>query len=338
MDGQHRLLAAKEMDFANVPALVHVGLTPQQEADLFRRLQDDRKALSHGERFKARLYAKEPIAVGMSKTAKKFGLEIATGPKSLQAVVAVERCYRRGNLEEALDIMQIWAGDSKTLEGPLVEGVSRFLDLFAEADRDRCREQWVNVSPTVVIRRASEFMKTAHSQKSSGVLEVLRDLYTSKKFPLLTVEKAMAERKAVESEQGRRYRRVSAAEVRDAMMELCEAAPSGQITVKEIREKAGASHASLTKRGGLLDQLLDQGTFKRVRDGSYGPWHYEYVPPHKQSAQIAARRSSGDDQTGRRRNGSDPVPYTGRPEIRSGSKPMAQRRKAERGKRIVQKK
>lgn len=342
-DGQHRLKAAETRGEANLPCLVHTGLTPQEEAELFRQLQDNRKALTPLDRFKARHFAEDPVAVGIFKLAEKHKYKVGTGPKSIQSIVAFERVYLRGNLDESLNILGMWRGDAKQLEGSLIDGLSRFLLLYPEADRGRAREQWAEFSPTVILRRSAEFMATAHSSKAAGVLEVLRDLYTSRKFPLPTVEKAVAERKAVEQAGRRTYRRVQASEVRDAMRDLCTA--NGSCTVDSIQEHLGTSRASLTKRGGFIDQVLDTGSFRRVRDGGQGKWRFEIVPVSEQSKVIEARRTRSrgqadgrPDETARSRNrNGGPVPYTGRPEIRSGSGQLQQRQKAERGKRIVQK-
>jgi hypothetical protein len=153
--------------------------------------------------------------------------------------------------------MGIWAGDAKVVEGSLIDGVSRFLDLFPEADMKRVRTQWMNVSPTVIIRRSAEFMASAHSSKAYGVLEVLRDLYTSREFRLPTVQQAQQERIG----SGTRYRRLTGTEVRDAILVLHDKkAKAGDDppywTIDELREElGGVSRPALTKRGSHIDQF-----------------------------------------------------------------------------------
>lgn len=334
-DGQHRYYAARKRGETHVPCLVHTGLTPKQEAELFTALQDRRKALTPIDRFKSRLFAEDPVAVGMNEVTTRHNYQIGTGPKSIQGVVFLERVYRRGNLDETLAIMGIWRGDAKQLEGSVIDGMSRFLDLFNEADRQRCRSQWAEVSPTVVLRRAAEFMATALSSKAAGVLEVLRDLYTSRQWPLPSVQKAVAERKAVQSEGRTRYRRVTGEEVRDAILELSPITSEGgraRFTVQQLRDKTGASRASLTKRGAIIDQFIDRGMLVRHRSGGQGPYEYEYIDPDRQKPR---RRRNGGDET-RRNGGATPVPYTGRPQQRTGGQNKRQRDAAARGRKIVQ--
>lgn len=317
VDGQHRLvvLNAREED-TEAPALVHVGLTAEEESELFRKIQEGRRQLMPLDKFKSRLFGNDPIAKGIKVIADEFGLEIGTGPKSIQSIVNYERVYRRGNLHDTLTIMLLWNGDQKWLEGPLCDGLSRFLLLFPEADIPHARSVWADLSPQQILRRAGDLMS---SSKAGGVVEVLRAAYVSRKWPLPTVQKAVEERKAVQTQHGRQYRRVSLEEVRDAGRALIE--ENGSFTVFTIKERLQCSRASLVKKGGFLDQAMDYGWFKRVRDGSTGPWHYDAVPPGKEQSRLIARRKSS-------RNGSNPVrgatskavQGTGKPKRRPGTR------------------
>jgi hypothetical protein len=324
LDGQHRLIVLNEReDQKTAPSLVHENLTPQQEAELFRELQEGRRQLMPLDKFKARLFHDDPVAVGIYALANEHRLEIGTGPKSIQSIVAFERVFRRGNLPETLTMLTgIWRNDPKWLEGALCDGVSRFLDLFPEADRDHARATWGDVSPTQILRNASDLVS---SSKAGGVLEFLRNTYSSKKYPLPTVAKAIEERKAVQAESGRRYRRVQLSEVRDAAVDM------ERFTVHEIRERLGVSRASLVKRGGFLDQLVDMGILTRRRESSDGQgsgggaYFYEYVPLHKQprpnrGGTANAQRKSGGNGSGPRVAAHKAVQGTGKPKRRPGTR------------------
>src|SRR3954452_18659822 len=50
-DGQHRLEAARRIGLGVVPCLVHEGLSPEDEAQLFVRLQRERKNINPNDRF-----------------------------------------------------------------------------------------------------------------------------------------------------------------------------------------------------------------------------------------------------------------------------------------------
>jgi hypothetical protein len=320
IDGQHRLIVLAERAVSGeggdtAPSLVHEGLTPQEEADLFRLIQERRRQLTPLDKYKSRLFADDPIAKGIEVIAEEFELEIGTGPKSIQSIVNYERVYRRGNLHDTLSVMNIWRGDAKWLEGALCDGLSRFLILFPEADMGHAREKWAEMSPTMILRRAGDLMM---SSKAGGVVEVLRAQYASRRFPLPSVQKAIEERKAGETQHGRTYRRVTLEEVRDAAYEL--APQSGDsFTVHQIQEHLGSSRASLVKKGGFLDRLLDLGSFKRVRDGN-GPYRFERVPPGKEQSRLIAQRKERSNGSGPRVGHSRAVPGTGKPKRRPGSR------------------
>jgi hypothetical protein len=89
IDGQHRLIVLAERAVSGeggdtAPSLVHEGLTPQEEADLFRLIQERRRQLTPLDKYKSRLFADDPIAKGIEVIAEEFELEIGTGPKSIQ--------------------------------------------------------------------------------------------------------------------------------------------------------------------------------------------------------------------------------------------------------------
>lgn len=332
MDGQHRLVVLNEReDQTAAPALVHESLTPEEEAALFRGMQEGRRQLMPLDKFKSRVFEGDDIARGIVALAEQHSLDIGTGPRSIQSIVAFERVYRRGNLPDTLTIMMTWRGDPKWLEGALCDGISRFLELFPEADRDHCRAKWAELSPTQILRRAGDLMS---SSKAGGVVEVLRAEASTKKHLLPTVAKALEERKAVEAASGRRYRRVQLSEVRDKAVEL------ERFTVQEMREALGVSRASLVKRGGFLDQLVEMGVLDRKRESAEGrgggAYYYEYVRSTRRGP-TTRRPSSGRDETARQ-HGGEVVPFTGRPQQRTGGQNLRQRKAAQRGRKIVQKK
>jgi hypothetical protein len=343
-DGQHRLVVLREQGREKVGCIVHSGLTPEQEADLFRKLQDNRRPLTPLDKYKSRLFAEEPIAKGIQVIVDELGWKIGTGPGRLQSIVVAERVYRRGNLYNTLEIMGIWAGDAKVVEGSLIDGVSRFLDLFPEADMSRVRTQWMNVSPTVIIRRSAEFMASAHSSKAYGVLEVLRDLYTSREFRLPSVTQAQEERARTRSGGVARYRRVTGVEVRDAILALDKKKRDAgedppMWTIDELREELGGiSREALTRRGAHISQFIERGMIERKRDGSYGSYRYRYIPVEQQKPSTSRRKSGGNGNGAGPSGRSKAVPYTGRPQQRTGGQNKRQRDAAARGRKIVQRK
>jgi hypothetical protein len=159
-DGQHRLEAAKLAQVGAVPCLVHKGLSPTEEADLFVTLQRQRKNITPLERFHARVFTGDETALMIEEIAEACGFEIATYSRALthdtlRAIVAVERIYKRGNLAETLTLLrELWAGDDKSTDGALLEGLSALEDGYGHRLTEEVKDRLREVAPAVILRRA----------------------------------------------------------------------------------------------------------------------------------------------------------------------------------------
>lgn len=157
-DGQHRLEAAKLAKIAALPCLVHKGLTPEEEAGLFVALQRQRKSINPLVRFRARLFMGEETAIAINDMALTCGFKIgdtrgSTG--TISAVAALERIYARGNLAATLTLVsEIWAGDDRSTDGPILDGMSVVEQGYGHRLTDKHLEKLRAVAPTVILRRA----------------------------------------------------------------------------------------------------------------------------------------------------------------------------------------
>lgn len=79
IDGQHRGFAAVQSGNGDVPVLyqVYVGLTLQQEADLFIKLNANKKAAHSLDIFRLSVAAGHPTYIAVEKTLARFGLHVA---------------------------------------------------------------------------------------------------------------------------------------------------------------------------------------------------------------------------------------------------------------------
>src|SRR5690349_10802536 len=81
IDGQHRITSLQKAG-RNEPILcqVHEGLSLQEEADLFLKLNGQRVAVGKYDKFKASIVAKDPQALSIEKIVSDAGLRITRGP------------------------------------------------------------------------------------------------------------------------------------------------------------------------------------------------------------------------------------------------------------------
>lgn len=93
IDGQHRCRGAIESGHGHVPVRfrVHRGLSIQEEAALFKRLNANRIPVNALALFKVRVTAEEPDAVAIVAILKNFGLSVPSGLHKADGYVCAVR-------------------------------------------------------------------------------------------------------------------------------------------------------------------------------------------------------------------------------------------------------
>jgi hypothetical protein len=134
IDGQARLVAARELRIPEIPCRVYTGMTAQEEAILFVKLQMGRKNLRPYDRFHANEFAGDEstleIRAIISKETWDIGPEFKPG--ILGAVAAVEKLHRlHGPLvfRRTLHVItEVWgSGDSHAVSTGMLLGLSQVL-------------------------------------------------------------------------------------------------------------------------------------------------------------------------------------------------------------------
>ena len=129
VDGQHRVLAMLISGITDWACEVFTGLDLAGEALLYRRINGDRRSPSKYEMWVADRVANDPIVLACDKSLKGYGLAVAPhkGFMLLASTDDVRSAYKRGNLDATLDVIKAWSFEERALEGPVMAGVSRFL-------------------------------------------------------------------------------------------------------------------------------------------------------------------------------------------------------------------
>lgn len=183
-DGQHRLQAAKELGIISVPAVIHDDLNVEQEATLFSELQTERRSLMPMDRFKARLVAKEELAIKINEMLEKNNFEIARNKHEddgnrIQAVTALERIETRygiAHLDKTLQELRIlWGTDPGVSQGKLIEGMALFLAGYGTNRRytEDVKTRLRAVSPLVIVRRSTTIQ---HLSPPQAIFTTLRSI------------------------------------------------------------------------------------------------------------------------------------------------------------------
>lgn len=139
VDGQHRTLAMMEMGWGDqgqkIPCMVHRGLTLQQEADLFLKLNNYR-LMNHTEKFMKRVVAKDPTALLISALVREQGWKISAqvGDGQIPATASLEKVYSNTRLaagnahpDELRAVLETihaaWGNAKEGLKGDIIQGL-----------------------------------------------------------------------------------------------------------------------------------------------------------------------------------------------------------------------
>lgn len=134
IDGQHRLAAMQLAGITAVDARVHEHLTLAQEADLFARLNTERKAVTPNDLFKAELVAGIPRAVEIEQTLRTYELSVGHHSRtSVQAVAVLFALQKTGVLDSVLRLVtEVWTDAEgvpvqDAMDGRVLRSIGRFL-------------------------------------------------------------------------------------------------------------------------------------------------------------------------------------------------------------------
>lgn len=178
IDGQHRWRAAKCLtDPPVIVANVHEGLTIQDEAILFDKLNRQRKKVNAFEHYKARLAAGDWIVGRIQAVLDKHKLKVDPAPVdgNVGCVGTLERVAEIDDalLDETLQLIgQIWGKRRDALDAPIIHGTALILHrLRDEIDLARLGDALLDVMPRHLATSAVALRDT-----QSGTLPVLTAL------------------------------------------------------------------------------------------------------------------------------------------------------------------
>lgn len=163
VDGQTRAEAVRQLAATGdapgvVPCLVYDGLSRADEANLFARLQKERRGIASYHRFRAALVAGDEEAIDIQRIAKAAGYEVGPAAKTqISAVAGLEKVYRRSPqmLERVLGTFRRAWRDQHMPNGELLRGLGYFFDHTKTVDDVVLAQRLGEVTPANLARRAS---------------------------------------------------------------------------------------------------------------------------------------------------------------------------------------
>ena len=159
VDGQHRTQAAKVKGVKSLPCLIHEGLTYQEEAEMFVKLNKERRALLIIDLFKGECEAGDKDALELKEAVESSGYSIGKGPgiMKIQAIRTLQKIFSTDGEEMINEVLTIlrdaWGGIKSANNRLILIGLWRFLQVYQyENGRDRLVSVLSKTPPAEIIR------------------------------------------------------------------------------------------------------------------------------------------------------------------------------------------
>lgn len=160
LDGQHRLAMTRDIMFEaenpHIACRVHTGLTVDEEASLYHRLNTTRKQLTGWDRWKARRGSGDPVVQAIEKACADAGWIVDYRMKRgrTSSTAGLEKLHNLGGpglITYVLGIVTAaWGDDSEGTARPIIEGLAHIIGCYAN---DLDRERLINVLAGMVPRQ-----------------------------------------------------------------------------------------------------------------------------------------------------------------------------------------
>ena len=141
VDGAHRIKALKRLNYDKAMCQIMRGLTYEEEADKFLKLNTLRKSLNANQKFVGAVDAKRTVAVDVANILKEYGYKYAKDPSgrssnTIAAVSACQRIYKKAGHIGFAQVLRIlretWNGDASSLSVQMLSGLGTFIKLYAD--------------------------------------------------------------------------------------------------------------------------------------------------------------------------------------------------------------
>jgi hypothetical protein len=141
VDGTHRVAALRRLGFESAMFIVLQGLTYQQEADYFRRQNENTRGLTLYTRFKAGLESGDETCVAINAVVEKNGFAIGTTSRyfdtitAIFALVTIYDSYGVDVLDQTLRLIRAtWEGNPTAKNREFLVSVAEFVHRFGPCD------------------------------------------------------------------------------------------------------------------------------------------------------------------------------------------------------------
>lgn len=119
IDGGHRLILAKTLEYTHIPCIVHSGVSPKEQAKMFVSMNTGHN-VTPVEKWQALLYAGDEFVTEANKIMERHGwfVGITAGKNCTRSASTVRRIHVHGLLSDTLAfIRDLWDSEEGRLKG-----------------------------------------------------------------------------------------------------------------------------------------------------------------------------------------------------------------------------
>lgn len=188
VDGQHRVECCKIKGIKTVWCQVLEGLTYEEEARKFFKINNDKVRLNANHKFNALVEEKNPMAIGIVNALDKYGFRVSKEGNErtencINAVGSLQKIYITRSIDSFCDIFEIlrkvWNGDKDSLRADMIKGLNTFLSNY-ECDKNFLIKVLEADTPLGILNRAKAYTNNIR-RPSDGtcfhVAKTIRDMY-----------------------------------------------------------------------------------------------------------------------------------------------------------------
>jgi len=137
IDGAHRSCALRTLGYTHALCVVLTGLTYEQEAEYFRKQNQDKRPLAPADLFKAGLASGDEQCANINRIVRANGFNIGTGRKdfyrlmSFYALYTISEEFGYKVLDDTLFLIaNTWHGIAKASQSECLLGVAEFVSRY----------------------------------------------------------------------------------------------------------------------------------------------------------------------------------------------------------------
>lgn len=191
VDGQHRIEAMRLLSIESIMCVVHTGLSIADEATLFRKCNNTRKAPSALDNFKADLIANNDTAIKINDLVESTGFIInvtrtKTDRPSISAVSALMKVYKEIGEEGLRNVLGVLRETTLKPTHTDIAGMGIFLRYYNDKiDKDNLIKKMQKSSPIEILSKSRQMTEIMGGHLTTNYAKYLLKVYnTGKQNPL----------------------------------------------------------------------------------------------------------------------------------------------------------